>query len=184
MFLNKLLPRHLILAQNVSTKTITKTTSVLFFKPEVQELLFKLTRVDVNKVFSKKKTGQELKPPEYKFLTTEEVEALKEDAYQRAVKKVQMPPVVPTRDDSKLRILSNDKEILGNDICNFVFTDITFGISDAKRIIVVREPNGILREANTNERHRMNHIYFARPGKVSLLIYLLFCLHVNNQIMF
>lgn len=157
----------MIHVQSISTKTITKSTSTLFFKPEVQELLFKLTRLDVNKVFCKQKTGQGLKPPEYRFLTTEEVEKLKEDAYQRAVKKVQMPPVVPPQDDSKLKILSNDKEILGNDICNYVFTDITFGISDAKRIIVVREPNGILREANTSERHRMNHIYFARPGKVT-----------------
>lgn len=164
MFLNKLLPRQLIHAQSISTKAITKSTAALFFKPEIQELLFKLTRVDINKVFRKQKTGQELKPPEYRFLTTEEVEKMKDEAYQRAVHKMQVPPVVPPRDDSKLKILAHDKEILGNDICKYVFTDITFGISDAKRIIVVREPDGLLREANTNERHRMNYIYFSRPG--------------------
>ncbi|KAI5705416.1 hypothetical protein M8J76_000864 [Diaphorina citri] len=164
MFLNKLLPRHLIHAKSLSTKTITKSTSALFFKPEVQELLLKLTRIDLSKVFRKQKYGQELKPPEYKFLTTEEVEKLKEEAYNRAIKKMQMPPIVPARDDSKLEVLSNDKELLGHDVCRYVFTDITFGISDAKRIIVVREPDGLLREANTNERHRMNNIYFSRPG--------------------
>lgn len=174
MFLNKLLPRHLIHAKSLSTKTITKSTSALFFKPEVQELLLKLTRIDLSKVFRKQKYGQELKPPEYKFLTTEEVEKLKEEAYNRAIKKMQMPPIVPARDDSKLEVLSNDKELLGHDVCKYVFTDITFGISDAKRIIVVREPDGLLREANTNERHRMNNIYFSRPGNLLKLKCLLF----------
>lgn len=164
MFLNKLLSLNFLHVKHVSTKTITPATSQIFFKPEVQQLLLNLTRVEVDKVFRKRKHGQELKPPEYKFLTTEEVNMLKEKAYAKAVKKVQIPPVVPPRDDSKVEILSEDKEIIGHDISKFVFTDITFGVSNAQRLIVVREPSGVLREANTSERHRMNWAYFPRSG--------------------
>lgn len=165
MFLHNLFARHLIQTRNISTKTITPSTSAIFFKPEVQELLLNLTRIDLSKVFRRLKVGQQLQAPEYKFLTTEEVEQLKDRAYQKALKKMQIPPVVPPRDDSKLEVLSHDKELIGYDISKYVFTDITYGISDAKRIIVVREPDGLLREANTDERHRMNYIYFSRPGK-------------------
>uniref|UniRef100_A0A8D8W4K9 28S ribosomal protein S22, mitochondrial n=1 Tax=Cacopsylla melanoneura TaxID=428564 RepID=A0A8D8W4K9_9HEMI len=163
MFLNRVLPLNILLpSRSIATKTITPTASAIFFKPEVQELLLNLTRIDLSKVFRRQKYGQVFEPPEYKFLTTEEVDKLQKESYERAVKKMQVPPIVPPRDDNKLEKLSYDPEILGHDICKYVFTDITFGISDAKRIIVVREPDGLLREANTFERHKMNSVYFSR----------------------
>jgi hypothetical protein len=45
----------------------------LFFNPNVQQLLKKLTRVDLSKVFREKRYEAPLKAPEYKFLTTEEL---------------------------------------------------------------------------------------------------------------
>uniref|UniRef100_A0A1B6DY21 Uncharacterized protein n=1 Tax=Clastoptera arizonana TaxID=38151 RepID=A0A1B6DY21_9HEMI len=46
----------------------------LFFDNEVQDLLKKLTRKDLNFVFRSRKMGQKLEPPEYKFMTTEQLE--------------------------------------------------------------------------------------------------------------
>ena len=55
--------------------------------------------------------------------------------------------------------------ILGFDSARYVFTDITFGIHDRDRIIVVREPDGTLRSSTWAERDRMNHIYFPTEGR-------------------
>lgn len=45
------------------------------------------------------------------------------------------------------------------------FTDITYGIHDRERLVVVREPDGTLRHAKGEERDRLNQIYFPRPGR-------------------
>lgn len=46
----------------------------LFFNSNVQQLLKKLTRVDLRTVFRTKRYGAPLKAPEYKFMTTEELD--------------------------------------------------------------------------------------------------------------
>jgi hypothetical protein len=46
----------------------------LFFNSNVQQLLKKLTRVDLRTVFRTKRYGTPLKAPEYKFMTTEEID--------------------------------------------------------------------------------------------------------------
>lgn len=48
---------------------------------------------------------------------------------EKANEKVQMPPIVPLRIDLG-QVLNVDKDIIGHDNTKFVFTDITFGISD------------------------------------------------------
>lgn len=45
-----------------------------FFAEPVQNLLFKLTHVDVQKAFRKRFTGQNPDTPIYKFMTTAEIE--------------------------------------------------------------------------------------------------------------
>jgi len=47
----------------------------------------------------------------------------------KAKEKVQMPPIVPLRTDLG-QILEVNRDIIGFDSAKFVFTDITFGISD------------------------------------------------------
>lgn len=67
----------------------------LFVNPEVQSLLKDLTRADLSKVFRKKTVGKIcLQPPEYKFMTTEELEKSIEESKERAQRFLQMPPVV------------------------------------------------------------------------------------------
>ena len=46
-----------------------------------------------------------------------------------------------------------------------MFTDITYGVHDRERFIVVREPDGILRHAQGEERDRLNQIYFPHLGR-------------------
>lgn len=48
---------------------------------------------------------------------------------EKANEKVQMPPIVPLRTDLG-QVLEVDEDIIGFDNSKFVFTDITFGISD------------------------------------------------------
>lgn len=53
---------------------ITKELSNKFFAEPVQDLLFKLTHVDVQRAFRKRFIGQNPDTPIYKFMTTAEVE--------------------------------------------------------------------------------------------------------------
>lgn len=46
----------------------------MFFADHIQELLFKLTHVDIQKAFRKRFIGQDPDTPIYKFMTTAEVE--------------------------------------------------------------------------------------------------------------
>lgn len=48
---------------------------------------------------------------------------------EKAKEKVQMPPIVPLRTDLG-QVLDINKDIIGFDNSKFVFTDITFGVSD------------------------------------------------------
>ncbi|KAJ8951091.1 hypothetical protein NQ318_003789 [Aromia moschata] len=81
-------------------------------KYEVQALLKTLTRVDLHKVYRKRKLGEKkLEDPEYKFMTDEELQKVMAKAKQKVDNMLQMPPI------------------------------------DSKRLIVVREPDGTLQEA-------------------------------------
>ncbi|PNF32587.1 hypothetical protein B7P43_G00335 [Cryptotermes secundus] len=136
----------------------------IFFNSNVQQLLKKLTRVDLNKVFRTKNYGVPLRAPEYKFLTTEELDEAMKNAEKKAERKLQMPPVVKVRTEEP-EVLSYDCELQDHSETKFVFTDISFGFSDRERMIVVRDVNGTLRKATPDERHRMNETYFPRSGR-------------------
>ncbi|VVC33326.1 Ribosomal protein S22, mitochondrial [Cinara cedri] len=145
-------------------REVTKELSNMFFADSVQELLIKLTHVDVQKAFRKRFIGEDPDIPIYKFMTTAEVEKLQAEVKVKANKKVQMPPIVPLQTDLG-QVINVDKDIIGFDNSKFVFTDITFGISDKSRIVVVRESDGTLRKANADERHTVNQIYFPQLGR-------------------
>merc|ERR1712013_736245 len=51
------------------------------------------------------------------------------------------------------------------DTCKYVFTDITFGVPDRQRLVSVREQEGSLRSATWEERDRILHTYFPKPGR-------------------
>nr|XP_045610579.1 28S ribosomal protein S22, mitochondrial-like [Procambarus clarkii] len=136
----------------------------VFFNKNVQEILKKINELDFNKVFRQRFDGTQLKPPRYEFLTNEELEEHFEKSKKASEKILQMPPVVKERQPI-LDVLSKDPGLTGYDTCKYVFTDITYGLSDRKRPIVVRDPDGTLRKASWEERERMNQIYNPRPGR-------------------
>ncbi|XP_076652150.1 mitochondrial ribosomal protein S22 [Halictus rubicundus] len=149
---------------SVSKKNERKEPEKYFFNWHVQDILRTLTRVDTNKVFRPRKDGTPLKNPVLKFMTTEQLKEMHRRTERKMNMRLQMPPVVKAEDDTA-RVLSKDPELEGLTTVKHVFTDISFGVRNKGRLIVVREPDGTLRHAFTNERSRMNQVYFPEPGK-------------------
>lgn len=138
--------------------------AVFFFDKEVQEYLKTLTAVDYNKVFRTRKDGHKLKPPQYKFLTNEELQEAMEKAKSKTKKYLQMPPIVKQRIE-QAAVLCEDPALQDHDTSRLMIIDITTGISDKERSIVIRESDGTLKHATWQERDRMIQIYFPRSGK-------------------
>ncbi|CAG9769035.1 unnamed protein product [Ceutorhynchus assimilis] len=136
-----------------------------FFNDKVQSLLKSLTRVDYNKVFKRRKLGEKhLSDPVYKFMTEEELKEALEVAKETAEELLQIPPVVRVRDQN-VKVLSRDPALQGLETSRLVFIDITYGTKDSDRLIVVREPDGTLQEAEWQLRQRMNQTYFPQDKK-------------------
>lgn len=132
----------------------------IFIKTEVQSLLRTLTRVDLAKVYRKRKLGgKALEQPVYKFMTDEQLREAFEEARRKVDEIIQIPPVVKVR-KPKDRVLSRDPALQGLDTANYVFTDISYGVPDSERIILIRDTEGTLKEADWEIRDRMNQMYF------------------------
>lgn len=151
------------LCSTVSQSQNEKDPASLFFDQHVQEFLVTLTRLDYRKVFAARKDGTALEVPQFKFMTDEELQEARAAISTKARGRIQMPPVVKVRTENE--IISTDTGLQGLNEQNYVFTDISFGGTNRNRLIVVRETNGTLRHANSNERRRMNQIYFPIPGR-------------------
>ena len=154
-----------VLKRLSSTSVTSYSKKKLFFDPQIQETLKSLMSVHYEKLFKVSKRGQKVTPPTYVFMTEEQLKKARIEAKSKAEKLLQIPPMLDERTDDNLKVLEQDPEIIGFDSARYVFTDITYGIHDRDRIIVAREPNGTLREANGSERDRMNQIYFPKNGR-------------------
>ncbi|XP_067102072.1 28S ribosomal protein S22, mitochondrial [Osmerus mordax] len=133
-----------------------------FMDEEVQNILTRITGLDLQKVFRPQK--QELKPPTYKLMTDAQLEEATVKAREEAERLLKMPPVLPERkpiDD----VLSEDTILEGMDTAKYVFTDITFNIPHRERFVVIREPSGTLRKASWEERDRVLQVYFPKAGR-------------------
>ncbi|XP_028144117.1 28S ribosomal protein S22, mitochondrial [Diabrotica virgifera virgifera] len=136
-----------------------------FFNKDIQLLLREITRVDLTKVNQKIKLGGKgLEDPIYKFMTDDELKEAIEEAKQKSHELLQIPPVVAVR-KPMTHVLSEDPALQGLEESKLVFTDITFGLKNIERIIVVREPDGTLREADWELRNRMNQLYFPQKER-------------------
>jgi len=136
----------------------------LFFNPNVQTRLQRLTGLDYSKVFRVSKLGKKIEAPTYAFLTQKELEKEQAKAKTQAARKLQMPPVMDAR-SNETEVIEEDPAIQGFDGARLVFTDITFGVHDRDRLIVVRDPDGTLRHADPDQRDRLNQIYFPKEGR-------------------
>ncbi|XP_072249093.1 small ribosomal subunit protein mS22 [Leuresthes tenuis] len=133
-----------------------------FTDPAVQDILTRITGLDLQKVFRPIK--QELKPPTYKLMTDEQLEQAFQMATEQAQKLLQMPPVLSERKPIN-DVLAEDRILDGMDTAKLVFTDITYNIPHRERFIVVREPDGTLRKATWEERDRLVQVYFPKEGR-------------------
>ncbi|XP_055917144.1 28S ribosomal protein S22, mitochondrial [Eupeodes corollae] len=139
-----------------------KDPSSDFLNPKIQSLLKSLTRVRLDKVFRKRSVQDNT--VEYKFLTTEQLE----DEFKRIIadseSNLQMPPVVMVKED-KQKIISQDPALKNFSDSKFVITDITFGIKQTQRKVVVRQIDGTLEQAPMEVTKRMIQTYFPLPGR-------------------
>ncbi|XP_034723027.1 28S ribosomal protein S22, mitochondrial [Etheostoma cragini] len=150
------------LCSGTQDNALLDKTKIQFTDPTVQDILTRITGLDLQKVFRPIK--QELKPPTYKLMTDEQLAQATELATEQAKKLLQMPPVLPERKPIN-DVLSEDKILDGMDTAKYVFTDITYNIPHRERFIVVREPNGTLRKAKWEERDRLIQVYFPKDGR-------------------
>ncbi|XP_064642007.1 small ribosomal subunit protein mS22-like [Lineus longissimus] len=140
----------------------TRDIEEAFLDERVQTILHQITGLDIKKVMHPRQLP--MKPPKYLLLTDEQLKEIQDDATARAAEKLQMPPVLKACEPID-EILSQDPDLKGLNKHNILFTDITFGISDRDRYILVREPGGTLRKASWEERQRCLQIYFPHDGR-------------------
>lgn len=100
----------------------------------------------------------------FRFLTTKQLEDEVRSKFNEALRLLQMPPVLQQMEE-KQKIISNDPAISHHADSSFVFTDVTFGLKNSDRSIVIRRPDGILEEAPYDVRKRMYQIYFPMHGR-------------------
>ncbi|XP_058044401.1 small ribosomal subunit protein mS22 isoform X1 [Ahaetulla prasina] len=143
-------------------ETKTDVPKPCFMDEKVQNLLSKMTGMDLQKIFKARK--QERKPPVYKVMTESQLEEASEQAFKKAKEYLKMPPVLNEREPID-DVLAEDKIIDGTEPYKYVFTDLTYDIPHSERFIVVRETNGVLRKATWEERDRMIQIYFPKQGR-------------------
>lgn len=97
-------------------------------------------------------------------MTSKQVEDEVRRKFSHARYLLHMPPVVQIMDEKK-KVISTDPALVGFSRCSFVFTDVTFGLKNTDRSVVIRHPDGVLEEAPHDVRKRVYQIYFPMNGR-------------------
>ncbi|BFZ23513.1 hypothetical protein BsWGS_26552 [Bradybaena similaris] len=134
----------------------------VFCKQEVQNLLQRITGFDAVKVARQQR--KPLKRSVFKLLTDEQLAQELHEAHSQLKEKLQMPPFMNPHKDITTP-LTVDPDLEGFDTSKYVFTDISFGVKDRHRHVVVRELDGSLYIAPLSTKERMNQIYNPRSGR-------------------
>ncbi|KAH9519330.1 28S ribosomal protein S22, mitochondrial [Bulinus truncatus] len=146
----------------VSSETSERDPFPVFVDKKVQDLLFRITGFDYIKAAGPRK--KPLSSPVYKLLTDEELNKEIEDAKDKLKIRVQIPPFLNPR-KRHLTPLLVDPDLAGFDTANYVFVDVSFGVKDRKRNVLVRETDGSLKVASWDVKERMNQIFNPREGR-------------------
>ncbi|XP_059154153.1 small ribosomal subunit protein mS22-like [Physella acuta] len=145
-----------------SVEAVERDPFPIFLDQNVQQLLHRVTGFDPLKVAGPQK--RKLKRPTYKLLTDEELEQDIKKANERLQARLQIPPYMNPR-KPKLTPLITDPDLAGFDKSDYVFVDVSFGLHDRKRSVVIRDPQGTLKEASWDVKERMNQIFNPKEGK-------------------
>lgn len=148
---------------SIAKRTFTTDIGQVFFNQNVQKLLKDITRYDETKIFARRVMPR-INSPKLMFMTDKQLEKAKEDAYEQAKARLQMPPVL-SPDVSEPEVLARDEEIVGYTKAKIMFIDIGLGYTNRTRLMSVREADGTLRFPNHEERSRLNHMFFPDESK-------------------
>lgn len=97
-------------------------------------------------------------------MTTKQFEDEVRSKFAHAQHLLQMPPVMQMTKEER-KIISSDPALAKFSGNSFVFTDVTFGLKNDDRSIVIRHPDGVLEEAPAEVRKRCYQIYFPMVGR-------------------
>ncbi|KAG4079763.1 hypothetical protein HA402_014894 [Bradysia odoriphaga] len=154
-----------------------------FTDTETQKLLKSITRPQLSKIF--RKQPREVNVVDHKMMTTEQIEEQLKASIEKAEHLLQMPPIVKVKlkyflctfgrmfkftlpiqiQQEYTKVISKDPGIDSFSPSKYVITDITYGVDDADRMIVVRQVDGTLEYADAAIRKRINQIYFPQQGR-------------------
>ena len=148
-------------ATSVASRLATRPDEAerLFLQPSVQSCLKQLVGFEPQVVFKRRPVAK-LSSPRYVLMTDSELQISLDRMNKRGRKLLELVPYKAPRTEEGVDVLSKEPELQGYETSNVVFTDISPGANDRNRLIVVREPSGLLRRANREERYRMNETYY------------------------
>nr|CAB3264000.1 28S ribosomal protein S22, mitochondrial-like [Phallusia mammillata] len=134
-----------------------------FIRPEVQDLLKSLTGRDPEIVFAEQ-TGLYTHMPRVRLLTTEQLNQEIKKMDEKFDEMLEMPPVMLEREEIE-ETIAFDELLDGYEEGKLIFTDITVDLKPDERCMVVREPTGLLRRAQWDERDRALGVYYPKCGR-------------------
>ncbi len=112
--------RVLIAKKFMSTTASSDPIAKVFFNPRVQQTLKSLTGLNYERIFRVSKKGQRLDPPSYQFMTDKELRQAKEEIRKKALKMLQMPPVMSERKE-EVKVLEHDPALVGENFKEFTY---------------------------------------------------------------
>ncbi|KAF8562058.1 hypothetical protein P879_04536 [Paragonimus westermani] len=155
-----------LMRQHYSSQVCTRLHD-LFADPRIHNLLRLITYNNPTVVH--KPRFKKLLRNNIQMLSDKELKTIQQLSLTFTNQRLQMPPVLAERVETTVGggIVSRDPKLQGLLPGNYklVFTDISPDRNARDRLIIVREPDGVLRHATTSERNRMNTIYFPLPGR-------------------
>ncbi|KAH8358701.1 hypothetical protein KR093_001849 [Drosophila rubida] len=145
-----------------STLQYEKDPQPQFTDAETQNLLQSMTQLQLDKVFRKRTVADN--STQTQFMTTAQLEKEFLLTIEKAKTLLQMPPIVKIKEDTE-RIISRDPALKDFASTKYVFTDISFGLAQSQRKVVVRDVDGTLAYASLDITKRMNQLYFPLDGR-------------------
>lgn len=136
---------------------------LLFIRPDVQQILSRLTGRNMEKILSRRQV-KDLRRSELKLLTEDQLNRIREEKFREIEGRLRMPPVMPARQPRE-ELIVNDPLLENYETHKHVFMDITYGVKPRNRKAFVRELDGTLRTVTWEELDKLNNIYFPIEGR-------------------